>query len=47
LTPGKSSSNRRIKYGLPDLVEYSPVTEKHLADGMTVGELYDATITLC
>lgn len=44
---GQGQLNRRIKYSLHDLVEYSPVTEKHLADGMTVGELYDTAITLC
>lgn len=29
-----------------DLVDYSPVSEKHLADGMTVGELCAAAITM-
>ncbi|HIG3947317.1 class A beta-lactamase [Klebsiella pneumoniae] len=29
-----------------DLVEYSPVTEKHLTDGMTVRELCSAAITM-
>jgi beta-lactamase class A len=38
--------SRRIVYGKDDLVTYSPVTEKHAGDGMTVGDLCDATITL-
>ncbi|MCW4442636.1 serine hydrolase, partial [Vibrio splendidus] len=37
---------RRIHYSQNDLVEYSPVTEKHLTDGMTVRELCSAAITM-
>lgn len=43
---GQEQLDRRIQYSQRDLVEYSPVTEKHLADGMTVGELCDAAITM-
>lgn len=35
----------KITYNKNDLVVYSPVTEKHLADGMTVAELCEATLT--
>jgi len=34
-----------IRYTKDDLVDYSPVTEKHVADGMTVAELCHAAIT--
>lgn len=43
---GEEQLDRRIHYRQQDLVEYSPVTEKHLADGLTVGELCAAAITL-
>ncbi|MBB1200917.1 class A beta-lactamase [Enterobacteriaceae bacterium 89] len=43
---GQEQLNRRVKYQKSDLVEYSPVTEKHLTDGMTLGELCEATITM-
>ncbi|OTA14668.1 Beta-lactamase [Xenorhabdus vietnamensis] len=36
--------NQRIHYQQSDLVEYSPITEKHLKDGMTLGELSAATL---
>jgi beta-lactamase class A len=35
---------KRIQYDKSDLVPYSPVTGKHLADGMTVAELCEATL---
>ncbi len=35
-----------IHYPRTDLVEYSPVTEKHVDTGMTVAELCDAAITV-
>lgn len=37
---------KRIKYDKSDLVPYSPVTSKHLADGMTVAELCEATLQI-
>lgn len=37
---------RRIHYRQQDLVDYSPITEKHLAEGMTVAELCSAAITM-
>ncbi len=43
---GKEQLDRRIHYRQSDLVAYSPVTEKHITDGMTVGELCDAAITM-
>lgn len=35
----------RIKYTQKDLVNWTPITEKHLADGMTVSELCAAAIS--
>ena len=35
---------QRIRYQRSDLVTYSPLTEKHLADGMTVAELCAAAV---
>lgn len=43
---GQEQLTRRVEYRQQDLVAYSPVTEKHLADGMTLAELCDAAITL-
>lgn len=43
---GEEQLDRRVRYRQQDLVEYSPVTEKHLADGMTVAGLCAAAITL-
>jgi beta-lactamase class A TEM len=43
---GQEQLGRRIQFSSRDIVEYSPVTEKHIADGMTVGELCSATITI-
>jgi beta-lactamase class A len=37
---------KRIKYDKRDLVPYSPVTSKHVADGMTVAELCEATLQI-
>ncbi|MDC9615922.1 class A beta-lactamase [Xenorhabdus khoisanae] len=36
--------NQRIHYQQSDLVEYSPITEKHLKNGMTLRELGEATM---
>ncbi|RYF81755.1 MAG: class A beta-lactamase [Comamonadaceae bacterium] len=36
--------NQRTRYTREDLVTYSPVTEKHVADGMTVAELCAAAL---
>ncbi|WGD36202.1 class A beta-lactamase [Lysinibacter sp. HNR] len=33
-----------IRYAAEDLVEHSPITEQHLATGMTIRELCDATV---
>lgn len=35
---------QRLQYQQSELVTYSPITEKHLADGMTVAELCAATL---
>lgn len=43
---GQEQLARRIQYRQQDLITYSPVTEKHLTDGMTVGELCSAAITM-
>ncbi|MEX0447163.1 class A beta-lactamase [Xenorhabdus sp. SGI246] len=36
--------NQRINYKQSDVVEYSPVTEKHIENGMTLAELSAATL---
>ena len=36
--------NQRIRYGKNNLVTYSPITEKHLADGLTVADLCAAAL---
>ncbi|PTQ70977.1 class A beta-lactamase [Pseudomonas sp. GV071] len=42
LTPGLLQE--RIRYQKSDLVSYSPISEQHLQDGMTVAELCAATV---
>lgn len=41
---GTASLAQRVRYRREDLVSYSPVTEKHVADGMTVAELCAAAL---
>jgi beta-lactamase class A len=41
----QESLDRRVRYASSDLVTYSPVTEKHVGDGMTVAEICEAAIT--
>ncbi len=43
---GQESLSRRVKFQKDDLVSYSPVTEKQVQTGMSVGELCKATITI-
>jgi beta-lactamase class A len=42
----QDSLDRRIVYSKESLVTYSPVTEKHVEDGMTLSELCEAALTL-
>ena len=42
----KERLDRRVHYAQSDLVTYSPVTEKHVAQGMTLSELCEAAITM-
>jgi len=42
----KEQLSRRISYDASALTTYSPVTEKHVGDGMTVAELCDAAVTV-
>ena len=42
----EDSLDRRISYSKDSLVTYSPITEKHVGDGMTLGELCEAALTL-
>jgi beta-lactamase class A len=42
---GQERLDRRIPYGREVLLPHSPVTEKHVGVGMTLGELCHATIT--
>ena len=43
---GKERLDRRVTYGREVLVSHSPVTEQHVGDGMTIGALCEATVTL-
>ncbi|MFZ0210674.1 MAG: class A beta-lactamase [Roseiarcus sp.] len=43
---GEDSLERRIPYAKDNLVTYSPITEKHVGEGMTLGELCEAALTL-
>jgi beta-lactamase class A len=43
---GQERLDRRIRYGKGVLMGNSPATRKHVADGMTVGQLCEATITV-
>jgi beta-lactamase class A len=43
---GKELLSRRISFDASALVTYSPVTEKHVGDGMTLAEICDAAVTL-
>jgi len=43
---GQERLDRRIRYGRSVLTAHSPATEKHVGDGMTVGALCEATVTL-
>jgi len=42
----EESLDRRIVYGKADLVTYSPITEKYAGEGMTVGAICEAAVTL-
>jgi len=42
---GKDALDRFVRYGAKDILEYAPVTKKHLAEGgMTLGDLCAAAI---
>lgn len=43
---GEERLDRRVHYAQSDLVTYSPVTEQHVAEGMTLSELCEAAITM-
>jgi beta-lactamase class A len=43
---GQEHLDRRIMFAAKDVVANSPITEKHVADGMTLAELCEAAITL-
>ncbi|MCA6113656.1 class A beta-lactamase [Bradyrhizobium sp. WSM 1738] len=43
---GNEQLTRRITYDASALVTYSPVTEKHVSDGMTLAEICEAAVTL-
>ncbi|WP_156679165.1 class A beta-lactamase [Sphingomonas profundi] len=43
---GEERLDRRIGYTSADLPDYSPVTEKHVASGMTMAELCHAAVTV-
>ena len=43
---GDDALDRRVAYSKDRLVAYSPATEKRVGDGMTLGELCEAAVTL-
>jgi beta-lactamase class A len=43
---GTESIDRRVHYRREDLVTYSPATERHLDDGMTLADVCEAAVTL-
>ena len=43
---GRESLDRRIRFGREALVSWSPVTEKHVGTGLTIGELCAAIVTM-
>ena len=43
---GEEGLDRRVVFDRKDLVSYSPVTEKHVKDGMTLAEICEAAVTL-
>jgi beta-lactamase class A len=43
---GQERLDRRVRFGREALIAYSPVTEKHVGDGMTISQLCEAAITL-
>jgi beta-lactamase class A len=42
----EESLNRRVVYSKNDLVTYSPTTEKHVDNGLTIGEICEAAMIL-
>jgi beta-lactamase class A len=43
---GREKLDRRIAYTKDDLVEYSPITEKHVGDGMMLADICEAAMIL-
>jgi beta-lactamase class A len=43
---GKEALERRVRFAASDLVRYSPATEKHVGEGMSIAELCAAAVTL-
>ena len=43
---GEDALERRVAYAKDNLVTYSPVTEKHAGEGMTLGDICEAAMTL-
>jgi beta-lactamase class A len=43
---GQERLDRRIRYGRDALLPHSPITEKHVGEGMTLGQLCHATVTV-
>jgi beta-lactamase class A len=43
---GRERLDRRVRYHARDLITYSPTTQHHVADGMTIAELCEAAVTL-
>jgi beta-lactamase class A len=43
---GLERLDRRVRYGSDALLPHSPITQRHVADGLTVGELCHAAVTI-
>ncbi len=43
---GAETLDRRVTYATETLVQYSPVTEIHVQDGMTIADLCEAAVTI-
>jgi hypothetical protein len=42
----EESLTRRIAYARDYLVDYSPITEKHIGEGLTLGDICEAAVTV-
>ena len=43
---GDERIDRRVRYAVSDLPDHSPISARHVADGMTIGALCEAAVTV-